>query len=143
MNKITIIAFLIVVIVCGGLLWKVDNQSQKIEALSESLKTANKTISEHEKNVKITEETANEYQNTISRLNSDLKRLQQRPVRCFAPTSASSSIDGSPAGSQLSGGNGIRSDWLYDFAGRCEGERIKVKGLQSFINRVWSRNLND
>lgn len=143
MNKITIIAFLIVVIVCGGLLWKVDNQAQKIQTLSESLKTANKTISEHEANVKITEETANEYQDTISRLNADLKRLQQRPVRCYAPTSPSGGTDGSTAGSQLSGGNGIRSDWLYDFAGRCEGERIKVIGLQTFINRVWNRRLND
>lgn len=109
------------------------------EALRSQILEAERTISQYKEGLRITEDAQNEYQDTINRLNADLKRLRANPVRCHTVAAPAGDADESPAGEQLPVGNGLRSDWLYDFAGRCEGERLKVLGLQNFINKMYER----
>lgn len=120
--------------------WNYVAAVKENKRLSAEILAANATIEKYEKNNKITEEVANEYENTIDKLNADLRRLRAQPVQCHAVTRKAGSADESAAGKKLSGGNGLRSDWLYDYAGRCEGERLKVIGLQNFINEIYKPN---
>lgn len=110
----------------------------QLKTATAQLKTANSAIEQHEKNKAITEEVAHDYENTIAKLNADISRLQRQPVRCHTVAGQAGGTDAAATGNQLPAGNGIRSNWLYDFAGRCERERLKVKGLQSFVNRLYN-----
>lgn len=134
--KLILMAVLMVSVGAFFGLWRYQVLAHK--RTKETLAVAQVTISQHQANILITEEVANEYQNTIALRDSHIKRLQQRPIRCHAIASQASGADGSTARDKLSAGNGISSNWLYGFASRCEGERLKVKGLQSFINRVYN-----
>lgn len=125
------------IIACGVFfgLWRYS--SLELETARTSLKTANMTISHYENNNTITEEVGNEYQNSLNTLDADARRLRNVPVRCYPVAGTTGGIDASAAKDKLSEGIGIRSEWIYDFAGRCEAERLKVIGLQNFINRIY------
>lgn len=137
-STLKLIGFAVVAIACIVFfgLWRYT--ALQLETVQGQLETANSTISEHEKNKAITEEVANEYEATIAGLSADVKRLQQRPMRCHAVAGQGGGTDAAATATKLPSGNGIRSDWLYDFAGRCEAERLKVIGLQNFINRTYN-----
>lgn len=114
----------------------------RYEALSHSktkdeLLRAEFTIKGHEENIKISEKVSHDYQDNIDRLNADIKRLRNRPAKCV--TIAPSSIVHSEAGQRPKHGseNGIRSDWLYDFAIEAEEIRIERNSCKDFVNQVW------
>lgn len=94
----------------------------------------------------LTEEVAYDYETDISNLNAQLANTRKllANARCVPTvTGPDTSPDGTTAGEKLSGGDGINTGYLLDFAGRCEETRLKVKGLQSFINQTWqSRGIN-
>ncbi len=128
-------ATLIACVVFFGL-WRYT--ALQLKDTKEDLATANTTIEQHVKNKQITEEVANEYQATIAELNANISRLQRQPVRCHPITGAAGGNNAATAATKLPRGNGVSSAFLYDFAGRCERERLKVKGLQSFVNRLYN-----
>lgn len=111
--------------------------SLELDTAQTALKTANDIISKYENNNAITEEVGNEYQKTIDKLNADIKRLRSYNARCYPITITSGGANATTAGRELPVRDGIDSRWLYDFAGRCEGERLKVIGLQKFIDRIY------
>lgn len=137
-KAVKIIGVAVLVIACMAFfgLWRYA--ALQLETAQAQLKTANSTIEQHEKNKVITEEVAHEYENTIAGLNAHISRLQRQPVRCHTVTGQAGGTDAATTGNQLPAGNGVSSNWLYDFAGRCERERLKVKGLQSFVNRLYN-----
>lgn len=142
-STIKIISVSILAVACIAFfgLWRYNAIELK-NALKE-LKTANDAILVYEENTIITEEVGNEYQNTIDKLHADIKRLQSRNIRCVPVAGTAGWTNAGTAETKLSGRGGISSEWIIDFAGRCEGERLKVIGLQNFINRIYdSRKKN-
>lgn len=122
------------------LVWDYRGTKAKNADLRQTLKQVEETINLQNENILISERVSNDYQATINLLNDDIKRLRLNQARCHTVVSKASGVDGSSAKPELPEGNGVRSDWLYDFAGRCEAERLKVIGLQNFINRTWEKN---
>lgn len=137
MNKITITVIAVLSIACIALLWRVDNLSQKNKTLSASLKTANSTIEQHEENIKITERANNEYQTNIAKLNSDIKRLRQRPAKCVPIASTPDIHNQSRQGRGHDSKNGISSGWLYEYAIEAETYRLERNACKNFVNQVW------
>lgn len=91
---------------------------------------------------KLTKETEDGYQKRIAGLNSDINALKLRkPPRCV-PVTAKPSVRPHAATpeAKLSGGDGIDSGFLIDYAGRAEECRLKLIGLQGFVSQVWGAN---
>ncbi|NQZ14308.1 MAG: hypothetical protein HRT94_05745 [Alphaproteobacteria bacterium] len=128
--------------VCVLLLWRIDHLGAENKVLSNNLETATETIKQHEENIKLTEEVSNEYQDSIASLNRELRRLHRIEARCVPIADKTGSNNGSTAEAEFRGGNGLSSEWLYDYAGRAEKTRLKLIGCQRFVNRTWD-NLNN
>lgn len=137
MTKIHIIAFGVLIGLCGLLMWKVDSQSNKIERLTQHLAMANDTIKKHEENRRITENATNKYLGHIAILNDDIKRLRKKPVRCLTVTGPAIVRDGQRQGPKHDSSNGVRSDWLYDYSAKAERLRIERNACKDFVNDVW------
>lgn len=122
-----------------------ENQILKIEnsRLDEKIEIAALEINQCSQDKVLTEKVSNDYQKSIANLRTQLNRLRNDP-HCI-PTESPSSPGISPnTGGKLSGGNGIRSDWLYDFAGRAEQDRLTAKGCVDFMDQLYkSRGYND
>jgi len=95
---------------------------------------------------KITNEVSNEYQNQLSISNTELDHFKRmfREATCINIASPSSQPYDSTKEGKHGQPNGLRSDWLLDYAGEAEGYRLQVIGLQNFIKKTWkSRNQED
>lgn len=83
------------------------------------------------------EEASHDYQVSVAALNDRLNRLKRVQSRCIALAGEGSSRpDAASRDEGLSGGNGIRTEWLYDFAGRCEQTARQLDSLQNFTRKV-------
>ena len=111
----------------------------KVDRLQGELAAAEAIIHQHEKNKKITEEVSNEYQNNIASLNAELERVRDIQADCIPVTFTARGNYAAASEEELPEGNALRSDWLYDYAGRAERTRIKLIACQKFINRTWDR----
>lgn len=138
-----IIAFLLST---GAVIWRINhafNEAAKVDGLEQQIRIlkvqhqADKDQCEADK--VLTEKVETDYENKLSDLSdqlADIKRL--RPNKCVFPTAGQASQfnaaadNGKPAAE-----NGLETDWLYDFAGTCEGFRLQIIGLQEFINRLY------
>lgn len=92
---------------------------------------------------KITNEASNEYQNQLSISNTELDYFKRmfREATCINIAAPSTQSHDAPKEGQHGQSNGLRSDWLLDYAGEAEGYRLQVIGLQNFIKKTWkSRN---
>lgn len=108
--------------------------------LTSDIVAASQIIKQQKQNILISERVSNDYQATIDQLNLDLKRMRVKQVHCHVLASASAKPNETTSKRKLPEGNGLRSDWLREFSGRCEAERLKVIGLQNFINQTWEKN---
>jgi hypothetical protein len=75
---------------------------------------------------------SHEYQSKNAALQSQLRNANR--VRKCVPVRMPENTPGhsSPAtGTELSGGNGLESGYLIDFAGRCESVRLKLLSCQA------------
>jgi hypothetical protein len=102
-----------------------------------ALKTALDANIKCKENVLLTERTNNAYQSDITRLAADVKRLRSLPAKCVPVTRPTSLCDGKGRGTGHVKENGIRSEWLIDYAAESESLRIKLNTCKSFINDVW------
>lgn len=143
MIKYLIIALGVAGVVSSLLLWRNDHLGNEIDLLRDQLGVKNTIIATHNKNVKITEEVSNAYQNDINKLNADIKRLRKRPARCVTVTRSASSNIKPTTKPKLSERNGLSSEWLYDYAGRAEQTRLTLLACQNFINQVKEGVKND
>lgn len=82
----------------------------------------------------ITTKSESFYETQIVQRNADIKRLSERPMSCIDVTGTSSKRDAIDQRKQSHNPDGIvAAAKLYDFAGECEIDRIKVITLQQFI----------
>lgn len=143
MFKYMIIALGVAGLVSALLAWRNDHLGNEIDLLNQQIAQKNAIIATHEKNVKITEEVSNAYENNIAKLRADLDRLRKRPARCVAVTRSTSGNIKPTAKSELPERNGLSDQWLYDYAGRAEQTRLTLLACQSFINQVKEGVQND
>lgn len=136
-------------IVLLGIAWKINHafiEASKVPSLESTISALNNQIIEErervKKNQQLTETISQTYETNLSKLDSDIKRLRSRAAQCYALSSAAetnrnnaASLTGIPPSA-----NGISSDWLIDFAADSEKDRLKVLGLQSFINKIYQLN---
>lgn len=74
------------------------------------------------------------YESKISVLNSRIRALSRVRPTCIMPVTPGLNV--ATEGNQgFPIGNGISSEWLIQFAGRCEREAIKLDSLQEFISK--------
>jgi hypothetical protein len=104
---------------------------------SDALELAKETIKQQKENIIITERASNDYQASIDNLNIELNRLRNRPAKCVPVTSTTSGNNEAATKAKLFNGNGLRTEWLYDYAGRAEETRLRLIGCQRFINSTW------
>lgn len=108
------------------------------KALAAQVK-ADREICESSK--RITSNVEQNYESQIATLSADLQRLRNTPTKCVPVARTASKSDG--ATSTKKPGNadgGITDIRLYEFAGECEQDRLKVIGLQDFIKQTWEAN---
>lgn len=116
-------------------LWRYEvlNHSKTKDALS----VATAVIKEHQENIIISERISNDYQTNINKLNADIKRLRNRPATCKCVTGTTTVHNGQGSGGKHGSENGIRSEWLIDYAIESEELRIERNSCKDFVNQVW------
>lgn len=130
-------------------LWRFEvghNKLQKAEIsrMDEQIEIAALEINQCSKDKALSEGEIRDYQNANSALRRERDRLQRKQSDCVLPEPSGSSGVHSGTGNQLSGRNGIRTDWLYDFAGRAEQDRITGAACIKFMDQLYkSRGYND
>lgn len=128
---------LLAVLVSGGLYIRVlraDLAAVKLER-----DTAQATLKTCQDDQKLTEGISNDYQTKIRSLNrqlAGLKRLRDNP-QCTPVASPASGRDAGAGAGQPSGQNGIRADWLLDYAAEAEQYRLQLISCQQFIRQTW------
>lgn len=116
----------------------------EIAGLEKYLDEATAEINQCNADKVLTEKVSNDYQKSVNSLRGQLKRLRDNP-HCVPvePSGTPSGDNGTAAGTKLSGTDGIRAEYLIDFAGSAEEVRLKLLGCQSFVNNLYqSRGLN-
>ena len=89
----------------------------------------------------LTQEVSNDLQGKIYNLNKQLagiKRLRDNPA-CVSITVPPGQRDAGAGRGEPSGQDGIRAEWLYDYAAEAEQYRLQLIGCQDFVNKVWNR----
>lgn len=140
-------AGILVVVIFFGL-WRLEVAATK--SLQTQIDTLQDTVVEYDHELEqcstdksLTERVSNDYQNNISNLRRQLDRLRREsycvPTELTSPPSVPSG-----SGNQLPRGNGLRSGWLYDFAGRAEQDRLTAQGCITFMDELYkSRGYNE
>ena len=123
---------------------RADNKSLKgeIKGLEKYLDEATAEVDQCVSDKAITEKVSNDYQNNIANLRRQLNSLRTN-AHCVPVQPSSPSGSNPSAGNKLSGGNGLNSGYLLDFAGRAEQDRLTALSCNDFINQLYkSRGLN-
>lgn len=145
-NALPILGTVAIIVFFG--LWRLEvaetkNLKAEIAKMDEQIEIATLEINQCSKDKALSERVSNDYQNANTALRRDLNRLRNNPA-CVLPEPSGSSGVHSGTGNQLSGRNGIRTDWLYDFAGRAEQDRITGAACIEFMDQLYkSRGYND
>lgn len=87
----------------------------------------------------LTHEVSNDYQTRIRSLNRqlvELKRLRDKPD-CVPVSTPPGGRDAGSGTGKPSGQDGVRSEWLLDYAAEAEQYRLQLISCQDFINRVY------
>ena len=91
---------------------------------------------------RLTQEVSNAHEEKISHLNvqlRDAKRLLNNTPACVPVASAACQCDVPTPERKPSGQNGLRSEWLLDFAAEGEQYRLQLISCQDFIKKTWER----
>lgn len=137
------------VIVFFGL-WRLEaaetrNLKAEIARMDEQIEIAALEINQCSKDKALTEKVSNDYQKSIANMRRQLNGLRDDPT-CVPtePSGAGYGDNGAATGNQLLRGNGLKTGYLFDYAGRAEETRLKLLSCQSFINELYrSRGYND
>ena len=116
--------------------------SQKIKFVREERDFSISQYTQCLSDQRLTEEASNDYQTKISSLNNqlrDIKRLRDNPS-CIPVTQPSCEHNVPTPERKPSGSNGLRTEWLYDFAAEGEEYRLRLMACQDFIRKTWKRS---
>ena len=86
----------------------------------------------------ITTNVSNDYEKQIDTLNGQLNSLRHAAPRIVYVKQPAGGHHAAAKQSINGSANAIDSVKFYDYAGTCETDRLKVIGLQKFINEVWA-----
>lgn len=122
---------------------EVSSLKGEMQGLEDYIEEYQAEISQCNSDKVLTEKTSNAYKNDITNLRRQLNSVRES-AHCI-PTESSGPSGVSPnTGGKLPSGNGLRSGWLYDFAGRAEQDRLTAKGCLDFMDQLYkSRGYND
>lgn len=131
-------------------LWRIEVAETKslkaeITRMDEQIEIATLEINQCSKDKALTEKVSNDYQKSIANLRNQLNGLRDNPT-CIPtePSGAGSGNNGATSGGVVPSGIGLKTGYLFDYAGRAEETRLKLIGCQSFINELYkSRGYND
>lgn len=122
----------LIVAILGGYIYlqSVKDDRDTYKAERDQLQVAyDAAISNQNKNF----EVSNDYQTRLTDVNRKLAAaLRVRDNAKCVPALTPGRPDAGTAGRELSGRDGISSDYLRDFAARCEKTRLQLLGLQSW-----------
>lgn len=124
-----------------------ENRALKIEnaRLDEDIEQAVLEINQCNKDKTLSEKVSRDYQSSITALRRQLNGLRDDPT--CVPTESSGAgygNNGTSTGAVVSGRNGLKTGYLFDYAGRAEETRLKLLGCQNFINELYkSRGVNE
>lgn len=145
MNPLILLGAIPSALAVGALAWLLHTVDvDRIEARQRTALTEQATQLQEQctADKKLTKEAEDGYQKRIAGLNSDINALKLRkPHRCVPVTAKPSQRPhaASPE-AKLSGGDGLQSEYLIEYAGRAEECRLKLIGLQGFVSQVWGAN---
>ena len=136
-TKYKIIAFLVLVslVVISGF-WIRTLYSQ-ISVVKVKAKTYEVSFNQCEKDKITANEVSNDYQEKLTAL--DIQLLELRGLHhstCTPVDKPSSRHNAAPECAQYVRENGVRSEWLIDFAGEGEKYRLQLMACQDFILRI-------
>lgn len=141
-NKTTVrvIAGLVLVVAVLGAWLYIKDLRQNLKDAEVARDAAQSSLNQCVKDQKTAYEVSNEYQNALTDTRNQLANLKRlRGSGCVIPQRKPASGPNASAGLVVDAdahGRGVSTDWLYDFAGECEGYRLQVIGLQSFITKT-------
>lgn len=144
-HALTILAAVAAIILFG--LWRLEVavvKGLKAEnaSLDEQIEIATLEINQCVSDKALTEKVSNDYQNAIASLRRERDRLRDNPACIPTEPTRPPAVSGDPT-NKLSGGNGLRAEWLYDFAGRAEQDRLTGLACVEFIDKLYqSRGYN-
>jgi len=114
----------------------------EVSGLEKYLEEATAEVNQCVSDKALTERVSNDYKNANVALRRERDRLRNNPA-CVVPKPSSPSSISASEGNQLSSGDGIRVDWLYDFAGDAEQDRLTAIACTDFVTQLYeSRGLN-
>lgn len=121
----------VAVTIFGGLTY-IRIIKNELANLEQSLAISEANLAQERKEKELSREVSKKYQADLSALNRDLERLRQLPPSCI-PIESTTGHNGSTTGAKFSKGNGVRSGWLYEYAGRAESTRLRLLGCQQYV----------
>lgn len=101
--------------------------------------TAQVTLKNCQDDQKLTQGVSNVYQTKIRSLNrqlADIKRVRDNPG-CTPVANTTGGRDASAGTGQPFGQDGIRAEWLLDYAAEAEQYRLQLISCQEFIQKTW------
>lgn len=128
-SKYWLIACAVCLAVGGGIGW--HEKALRVPALLEAQKTADQKECNIDKQK--TRKANDQLQNDRDRIAADLATYKRvHPMRCIIPAGQP---DARSSGPEYAGGDGagISTDWLRDYAARCEIYRSEVSVCISFL----------
>lgn len=117
--------------------WDVDRiEARQAQALTEQATALQEQCNA---NKKITQGVEDAYSKQVNSLGDTIRALRLRkPARCVPIASKPPQRpNAATPEAKLPDGDGIQSEYLIDYAGRAEECRLKLIGLQGFVNQVW------
>lgn len=145
-----VIGSLVLALIITGALWYVSSlrgtiadQAQKIESLTKEKAAQVALAAQCENDKTITTRNLTKYEKDIADANkrlAALKRVRAELPKCTPianPASPAAIDNGGATARVVSRSDGLRTDWLYDFAGRCEAVRLQDVACQSFVKDTW------
>ena len=111
--------------------WRTHVLQKDNKALRGDLRAKSAIIETHEKNIKEVEKANETYQNNITARDARIISLSKRPAKCV--TVKTSPASGTRAGGSMEQDrrNGMPDSVLYGFAGRCEGDRLRINSIKN------------
>lgn len=120
-----------------------DSLKTEMQGLEDWIEEYQAEISQCTSDKALAEKESREYQNSNVSLRRDRDRLRKESG-CVLPEPSSTPSIHPGTGNQLPTRNGVRVEWLYDFAGRAEQDRITGEACLRFMDKLYiSRGYND
>lgn len=84
----------------------------------------------------INQKVTHDYETELSALDEQLRAIRLRGYPSHTDIIPAGSTDAAASVGELSNRIRLETEWIIDFAGRCQKDALKLKGLQSYIKET-------